>query len=846
MTDSTDADLLKAYADRRSADAFAELVRRYAGLVYATSRRLTGSDADAQDVTQNCFLDLSRKCGAIHTSLSAWLHSAATFRATDVIRRRDVRRTHEQSAARREVNVDSGWAELEPLVDAAIVDLPDELREPLVMHYLQGRSQSDTAVAMGVHQSTVSRRLEQGIAKLREILTARGVELSTVMIASLLTEHATALAAPAAVVASLGKMAASGVGGQGVVVGGFSLLKIAAILAIVVAIVGAAIAALVSSSGPSNAIVATTQGSTAVPTESKFIVKREGGRVWIDGIPPLEWGKSGETTFCGALSAALAPSDRPRAYATLMGDAALAFRVRWFRPDAGIVWYGAGPVGEQQEERDRLAAVLGIPLEIEWSYPGNPNRPKVLERVVKSIDAGRPVIAYLSPSYDCAVAYGYDNGGETVLVRDYYDKPGADPAHPSTKLGGFFVFLGEPTAALMSPRDACVNALRAAVTNWHRTDRPRFDETGSFTYGEQAYAEWIDDICASDTLEEKRRKEMFQASNWSLNCLNDAHWRAAKYLRDNATLFTGEARGAVERAASLYERVGRVTGGPTWGERAVFFGPWSGKTIDAWTPAVREREMRILAEARGLDRTAAALLAQVSTEEQPLATERNVPFFALRDALKKGDDAACESLLREHPGLARVVDFGTSTGITALHWACFYDRVRVVDLLLDAGADPNALDGYYLVTPMEWAHYNRKPAALKRMEERGARIDMRMAARFNRIDLVQKLLATSGIDVNAFGTDSYEGSVCLAVLNNNPEILKLLLDAGADAKAANAGLDTPLHQAAEAGRVECARLLLAHGADAAVKNLAGKSPLDLATEKGHDEVADLFRSQPAK
>ena len=74
---------------------------------------------------------------------------------------------------------------------------------------------------------------------------------------------------------------------------------------------------------------------------------------------------------------------------------------------------------------------------------------------------------------------------------------------------------------------------------------------------------------------------------------------------------------------------------------------------------------------------------------------------------------------------------------------------------------------------------------------------------------MQKLLLLPDIDKNAFGTDDFEGSVCLAVLNNNPAILMLLLESGADPRAANAGMETPLHQAAAAGNLECARLLLA-------------------------------------
>ena len=45
-----DAMLLRSYAADGNAAAFAELVRRYADMVYATARRVTGSATAAEDV----------------------------------------------------------------------------------------------------------------------------------------------------------------------------------------------------------------------------------------------------------------------------------------------------------------------------------------------------------------------------------------------------------------------------------------------------------------------------------------------------------------------------------------------------------------------------------------------------------------------------------------------------------------------------------------------------------------------------------------------------------------------------------------------------------------------------
>lgn len=212
-----DGTLLKRYATTRDADAFAELVRRYAGMVYNVARRATGSASDADDVTQICFLELGRRAGAIHGSLAAWLHDTVVHRAADTVRNRLTRARHERAAGEQPAatGVEWDWAEVDGIVahvDAALAELPDDLRVPLVEHYLQGRSQAEVAAAMGVNQSTVSRRLRDGVERVRERLVARGVTAAPAVAMPAALSHGMAEGTPAGVVATLNKVALAGVG----------------------------------------------------------------------------------------------------------------------------------------------------------------------------------------------------------------------------------------------------------------------------------------------------------------------------------------------------------------------------------------------------------------------------------------------------------------------------------------------------------------------------------------------------------------------------------------------------------------------------------------------------------
>src|SRR3954471_20516531 len=83
-----DATLLRSYAESRSEEAFAELVRRHLGLVYAVAcRRLGGQTHSAEDVTQRVFTDLARKAAYISSpSLAGWLHVSARHEASEYLR----------------------------------------------------------------------------------------------------------------------------------------------------------------------------------------------------------------------------------------------------------------------------------------------------------------------------------------------------------------------------------------------------------------------------------------------------------------------------------------------------------------------------------------------------------------------------------------------------------------------------------------------------------------------------------------------------------------------------------------------------------------------------------------
>ena len=65
------------------------------------------------------------------------------------------------------------------------------------------------------------------------------------------------------------------------------------------------------------------------------------------------------------------------------------------------------------------------------------------------------------------------------------------------------------------------------------------------------------------------------------------------------------ARKGLERAAFIYDEEGKMMGG-VFGAKDAFLGGWSRKSIEDWTPEVRDREREILADLSRRDADAIA------------------------------------------------------------------------------------------------------------------------------------------------------------------------------------------------------------------------------------------------
>lgn len=323
-------------------------------------------------------------------------------------------------------------------------------------------------------------------------------------------------------------------------------------------------------------------------------VRREGDRVWIDGIPALRWGRNIDVTYVGALEAAFRESDRPLDTCDLLGDSALAFRLRWARQGDPLRWCGSGPCGEWPDERAALNKATGYAYD--WVF----RKPDADEakRVVDAIDAGRPILAY-ALQYDMAIIYGYEDAGQTVLVRDYWAKedPHVMPLESVNEITAMLTQINEPAG----PAESLDAALRLAVKRWNAApEGSHVSPDPYYFYGHDGYAQWIADLKRADELTPEQRGNLYFLNGWTYGSLFTSRKdHAARYLRSRADLLGEAVASSLHEAAAVYERMNEFLG--KWDPSDPKFGYVKQKPADTWSAQTRAAEAEHLEQLAALD-----------------------------------------------------------------------------------------------------------------------------------------------------------------------------------------------------------------------------------------------------
>lgn len=179
--DSKDIDLCRLAANG-NLEAFELVYERYHRRTYSLCLRMTASQTEAEDLTQEVFIQLFRKIGSFRgdSAFSTWLHRLTVNQVLMHFRRRSVKneRTSEDGEMPEKPVAGSANPNKMAVVDRialknAIRQLPNGYRRVFVLHDVEGFEHEEVSRIMGISVGTSKSQLHKARLKLRGLLVQR-------------------------------------------------------------------------------------------------------------------------------------------------------------------------------------------------------------------------------------------------------------------------------------------------------------------------------------------------------------------------------------------------------------------------------------------------------------------------------------------------------------------------------------------------------------------------------------------------------------------------------------------------------------------------------------------------
>jgi ankyrin repeat protein len=210
--------------------------------------------------------------------------------------------------------------------------------------------------------------------------------------------------------------------------------------------------------------------------------------------------------------------------------------------------------------------------------------------------------------------------------------------------------------------------------------------------------------------------------------------------------------------------------------------------------------------------------------------------------IRRGETAEIAAAIEESPELARCRD---AQGVSALMWSIYTRQPLIRDFLSARAGEFDIHEAAAMGDCNRLHALITVDALLARAVSADGWPPLHLSAAFATPQAVEFLLE-HGAHVHQVSHNAMRNQAlhaCVA-LGNSLESLRLLLEAGADVNATQAGSYTPLHQAAANGNAAAIALLLGHGADRTACCDQSKTPADYARERGHNDLAALLQATP--
>jgi len=187
--------------------------------------------------------------------------------------------------------------------------------------------------------------------------------------------------------------------------------------------------------------------------------------------------------------------------------------------------------------------------------------------------------------------------------------------------------------------------------------------------------------------------------------------------------------------------------------------------------------------------------------------------MTIHEIAQVGGTRKLKELLKEKKDCHKYID--KEKGWSPLHYAARFSKTKTVEILLQAGADPNSVSKKNPLSPMDVASGLNRKAILKLLREKGG-------------CFAELTLHTSVEDLD------------------RESILEFLEDDTVNINERDARGWMPIHYAVESDYKDIVKLLLENGANVNGATLDGLNPLEIANDKGNKELVKLLQGKGGK
>lgn len=175
---AADIDLCRLAADGNIA-AFELIYKRYHRRTYSLTLRMTSNQTEAEDLTQEVFIQLFRKIGSFRgdSAFSTWLHRLTVNQVLMHFRRRSVKNERVSDDGEMPEQTVPGTSNPNKMrvidriaLQNAIAELPRGYKNVFVLHDVEGFEHEEVARIMGISVGTSKSQLHKARLKLRGLL----------------------------------------------------------------------------------------------------------------------------------------------------------------------------------------------------------------------------------------------------------------------------------------------------------------------------------------------------------------------------------------------------------------------------------------------------------------------------------------------------------------------------------------------------------------------------------------------------------------------------------------------------------------------------------------------------